>query len=132
MTREDIIQECRAVTKGREIDVKAFLDKFQEYHEKGYLDHAIRTYTEELFKLTYKHWRFSEILDALEHIAEDATQDFLERALQDSLERGFLRGDIRHNSTNEMDNITRRWKAEVEPEIYSGLKNWTHRISANA
>ena len=131
MKREDVLTECRTIVKGRGGDVKAFMAKFNDYLKSGHLDVAIRNYTEEMFKLTYEHWRFSEILDALENIQKENIKDFLERVLQDSLERGFLRMDVRHNNTNEMDNITRRWKVEIEPVIYTRVNAWLHRISTN-
>lgn len=73
----------------------------------------------------------AEVLDAIENIQEENIKDFLERLLQDSLEHGFLRMDVRHNKTNEMENITRRWKGGVGPVIYNRVKDWLHRISIN-
>lgn len=105
---------------------KDAIKKFNEHAKKGhsFLEYAIRNDIEGLLKLNYRAERLKEVVDAIFHVGEDNVAELLERILQDSLERGFFRAELRHNSTNEMDNIARRWKAEVEPMLHANFSRW--------
>ncbi len=124
MTYGNLVEEVKEYVNNCQDILNREWARVESYRKNGHLDTAIRNYTEDLFKAEYQHRRAAEILDALENTDKEDVAGLLCRVMEDIFDRGFHKQDIRHCSTNEMDNITRRWKVEVEPKIYQRVLDW--------
>ena len=121
---QKVLQAVTNAVESSSAELGQYVSAFEKYSGKGWLPEFFADRTEDMYKAAYKNGRIVKVHQAVLARPESEIKDLMDAVVQDCLERGFTRADLRHNSTNEMSNVTKRWAAECEAQLYDRYLDW--------